>query len=85
VQAIGQLAGGVAHDFNNLLCVSMANAAVLRHTLEEGAAAESPLDHIEQASERAAILVTDVVMPVISGRAALTPLPVKQGRQLVRV
>jgi PAS domain S-box-containing protein len=80
MQAIGQLAGGVAHDFNNLLCVIMANAAVLRHTLEEGAAAVVSIDHIEQTSERAAILVTDVVMPVISGRAALTPLPEKQGR-----
>jgi two-component system, cell cycle sensor histidine kinase and response regulator CckA len=61
MQAIGQLAGGVAHDFNNLLCVIMANAAVLRHTLEEGAAAESPLDHIEQASERAAALTSQLL------------------------
>ena len=61
MQAIGQLAGGVAHDFNNLLCVIMANAAVLRHRLEEDATAKSPIDHIEQASERAAALTTQLL------------------------
>jgi PAS domain S-box-containing protein len=58
IQAIGQLAGGVTHDFNNLLCVIMANAAILRNTLDMDAATASPIDHIEQASERAAALTS---------------------------
>ncbi|RMH51289.1 MAG: PAS domain S-box protein, partial [Zetaproteobacteria bacterium] len=56
LESLGVLAGGIAHDFNNLLTAIMGNAALARMRLDTTHPAVKMLDHVEQASERAAAL-----------------------------
>lgn len=73
MEAIGLLASGVAHDFNNLLTVISGHAAVLgrpdANPEELGSAAEA----IRRASDRAAQLVSQLLM--FSRRQAASPFP----------
>ena len=61
MDSVGILAGGVAHDFNNLLSVIMGHTTLLeRFGSDPGRRAES-LARIQQASERGAALVRQLL------------------------
>ncbi len=61
MEALGRLAGGVAHDFNNLLTVIVGASALLARNLDRPARAQQQLDAIEQASDRASALTTQLL------------------------
>lgn len=54
LKTIGSLAAGIAHDFNNLLMVIRGNTTLLLLGEEDPQIAQKYLQHIEQASARAA-------------------------------
>jgi signal transduction histidine kinase len=62
LESVGQLAGGVAHDFNNLLAVIVNCASLARDELPGGHAAGSELASIEDAAERGARLVRQLLL-----------------------
>jgi PAS domain S-box-containing protein len=57
MEAVGRLAGGVAHDFNNVLMVIKGYGELLTDHLSEQPRLQSMAKEIEEASERAAGLV----------------------------
>jgi signal transduction histidine kinase/ActR/RegA family two-component response regulator len=57
MEAIGLLAGGVAHDFNNLLQVIHGFTELAREKVEPEGAAQRSLGMVLQATERARVLV----------------------------
>lgn len=61
MEAVGRLAGGIAHDFNNFLSVIMANCGLARMDLATGHPAVERIDQINQASQRAAALVQQIL------------------------
>jgi PAS domain S-box-containing protein len=56
LESLGLLAGSIAHDFNNLLGSILGNAELTRHELPPGNPGRRYLDHVEQATTRAADL-----------------------------
>ena len=62
MEALGRLAGGIAHDFNNLLVPIAGNSELLRSAVAGDVAAESLLDDIEKAAERAKELVSRILL-----------------------
>lgn len=61
LEAIGSLAGGIAHDFNNLLATIQGNAGLAMMQCDESHPAMAELDQIVKASERAAVLVRQLL------------------------
>ena len=61
MDSVGQLAGGVAHDFNNILTVIQAHASQLLLDPHLSPRQAESLDHIAQASERAANLTRQLL------------------------
>ena len=61
MEAVGQLAGGIAHDFNNLLTVMQGGVQLARRRLDDPSHVERCLDHIEQASNRSAALIRQLL------------------------
>ncbi|MBL0938340.1 MAG: response regulator [Gemmatimonadaceae bacterium] len=76
LESLGLLAGGIAHDFNNLLGVIRANAEVARAELNGSAEPSLPLEHIEQATERAADLTRQMLAYAGMGRVTITRVDV---------
>ena len=66
-QALVVLAGGLAHDFNNLLTAILGNASLALATLADGHPVSTMLREIVSSSERAAILVLQIL--AYSGKA----------------
>jgi signal transduction histidine kinase len=62
LESVGQIAGGVAHDFNNLLAVIVNRASLARDELPPGHTAEPDLLGIEDAAERGARLVRQLLL-----------------------
>jgi PAS domain S-box-containing protein len=62
LESVGQLAGGVAHDFNNLLAVIVNCAALAREELPAGHEAGTEISAIEDAAERGARLVRQLLL-----------------------
>jgi PAS domain S-box-containing protein len=62
MEAIGQLTGGVAHDFNNLLQVINGHTEMAMHDLQPDHPMQEPLAQIAKAGERAASLVSKLLM-----------------------
>jgi signal transduction histidine kinase len=62
LESVGQLAGGVAHDFNNLLAVIVNCAALAHDELPRGHAAQTELASIEDAAERGARLIRQLLL-----------------------
>jgi PAS domain S-box-containing protein len=73
MQAIGQLAAGVAHDFNNLLTVIKGNASLLGTSEQLTTEDEGFIDEIQEASNRAASLVSQLL--AFSRKQVLQPKP----------
>jgi PAS domain S-box-containing protein len=62
LESVGQLAGGVAHDFNNLLAVIVNCAALARDELPAGHAAGTEIAAIEDAADRGARLIRQLLL-----------------------
>ncbi len=56
LESLGVLAGGIAHDFNNILAAILGHSELASVKLPPGSAAETHLEQIGHASERAAEL-----------------------------
>src|SRR4029077_7301707 len=61
MEAVGRLAGGIAHDFNNLLTIIKGYTELARHRSEGQPALRNDIERIEDASERAAALVRQLL------------------------
>lgn len=61
MEAVGRLAGGVAHDFNNLLTALMGNISLAKLNLPPSDPAARLLGEANKASERAALLVQQLL------------------------
>jgi PAS domain S-box-containing protein len=72
MEAMGRLAGGVAHDFNNLLTAIMGYSELL-HMSVLNQEQTRMVDQIMQVSERAAILIRQLL--AFSRRQPLKPMP----------
>jgi two-component system cell cycle sensor histidine kinase/response regulator CckA len=68
LESLGILAGGIAHDFNNLLASILGNAGMAQLHLPAGTAAAPFLDEIEQAAQRSAELVQQMLAYAGKGR-----------------
>jgi signal transduction histidine kinase len=89
LESLGILAGGIAHDFNNLLTAILGNASLLRTEFPASAHAQTSLEQIEVASERAADLCRQMLAYAGKGRFALESLDlndvVRDSQSLIRV
>jgi len=74
LESLGVLAGGIAHDFNNILGAIMGNAELLRrnHHLDEPATAY--VQRIEESSERAADLCSQMLAYSGKGKFIIEPI-----------
>lgn len=80
LESLGVLAGGLAHDFNNLLTGIMGNASL---ALEEHPRSNR-LAEILQASERAALLIRQMLAYAGKGRFVVEPIDLsRQVREIV--
>ncbi len=61
MEAVGRLAGGIAHDFNNLLTIIKGYTELAIQRKEVPAPVRADIEHIEDASERAAGLVRQLL------------------------
>jgi PAS domain S-box-containing protein len=68
LESLGVLAGGLAHDFNNLLTGIMGNASLAFDDLSGSNPARSHMSEILHASERAALLVRQMLAYAGKGR-----------------
>ncbi len=78
LESLGVLAGGLAHDFNNLLTGIMGNASLALQEPENGDAVRGHIDEIIAASERAALLVGQMLAYAGKGRTMVEPLDLSQ-------
>ena len=76
LESIGVLAGGIAHDFNNLLTMILGNAHLARADLPPDAPAQPSLQQIEQATQRAAELTSQMLAYAGKGRFVIGPVEV---------
>ena len=72
LEAVGRLAGGIAHDFNNVLTVVTNFGEIIRADLPPGSSTLRDLDHILEASNRAARLTRQLL--AFSRRQILQPV-----------
>lgn len=61
LETVGRLAGGVAHDFNNMLTAIHLNAELALKMLPPGAELQRPLLDIQSATERSAMLTSQLL------------------------
>src|SRR5438045_370358 len=61
MEAVGRLAGGIAHDFNNLLTIIKGYTDLARQRTEGQTALRNDIERIDDASERAAALVRQLL------------------------
>jgi len=73
MEAIGQLAGGVAHDFNNMLTAINVYSDLLLNRMTEDDPRRLNVEHILQATERAATLTRSLL--AFSRKQAINPKP----------
>jgi len=78
MDAIGSLAGGIAHDFNNMLYVIMTFTDLVLDATEEGDARRSQLVEVKKASDRAAVLIRQLL--AFSRKQILQPVPLDLNR-----
>jgi PAS domain S-box-containing protein len=61
MEAVGRLAGGIAHDFNNLLTIIKGYTELARQRTDGQSALRNDIERIDDASERAAALVKQLL------------------------
>jgi PAS domain S-box-containing protein len=74
LESLGVLAGGLAHDFNNLLTGIMGNASLARVEVDERHPARGHLSAVLAASERAALLIRQMLAYAGKGRVAISQM-----------
>ena len=74
LESLGVLAGGLAHDFNNLLTGIMGNASLAAGELDDIETARGRIQEVLSASERAALLVRQMLAYAGKGRFLREPL-----------
>ena len=74
LESLGVLAGGLAHDFNNLLTGIMGNASLAMTDVAPSDPTHAHLSEILQASERAALLVRQMLAYAGKGQFVVEPL-----------
>jgi PAS domain S-box-containing protein len=74
LESLGVLAGGIAHDFNNLLTGIMGNASLAMGELGHPEQARERLAEVLQASDRAAVLIRQMLAYAGKGRVMLEKL-----------
>ncbi len=77
LEAVGRLCGGVAHDFNNILAVIAGAASLTRDLLAQRALDVEDMLLIQQAVDRGAALVNDLL--AFSRRQVVKPVPTNVG------
>ena len=77
LESLGILAGGIAHDFNNILTGIMGNISLARMFTDAPEKLGQLLDHAEQASRRAADLVSQLLTFAKGGAPVKKPLSVR--------
>jgi PAS domain S-box-containing protein len=78
LESLGVLAGGLAHDFNNLLTGIVGNASLALEDLGRPEDLQSHLDEIMNSSERAALLVRQMLAYAGKGRYIIEPTDISQ-------
>lgn len=73
LESLGVLAGGLAHDFNNLLTGVMGNASLALEAVHDQEAIRGYLDEIQRSSDRAALLVRQMLAYAGKGRYVVEP------------
>lgn len=73
MQAVGQLAGGVAHDFNNYLQAVRGFTELALEKIEKGHTVYGYLEEVARATERARLLVSQLL--AFSRRQLMNPEP----------
>jgi len=61
LESLGILAGGIAHDFNNILTAIMGNTELAIYQLDDDSPVQKCLHNIEQSSQQAANLCTQML------------------------
>ncbi len=74
--SIGTLAGGIAHDFNNLFGIIMGYSMLLRRKKPDEAKLEKGLDSIQNAADRGATLVKQLLTIARKTETVFSPLNV---------
>jgi PAS domain S-box-containing protein len=74
LDSLGVLAGGLAHDFNNLLTGVMGNASLALDELGDHHPTRTRIAEVVSASERAALLVRQMLAYAGKGRFVVEPL-----------
>ena len=74
LESLGVLAGGIAHDFNNILTTIMGNAGLASHHLPETSPANTYIEHITQASQKAANLCKQMLAYSGKGKFVVKPI-----------
>jgi len=77
LESLGVLAGGLAHDFNNLLTAIMGNAS-LALQMRTPEAAQERIAEVLRASERVALLVSQMLAYAGKGAFVLEPVDLSQ-------
>jgi PAS domain S-box-containing protein len=84
LESLGVLAGGLAHDFNNLLTGIMGNASLALDELHDADRSRTRLDEVLHASERAALLIRQMLAYAGKGRFVVERLDLAaQVREIV--
>ena len=78
LESLGVLAGGLAHDFNNLLTGVMGNASLALEDMEDREQMRAHIGEIMRASERAAMLVRQMLAYAGKGRTIVEPMDLSQ-------
>ena len=74
LESLGVLAGGLAHDFNNLLTGIMGNASLAMEELPDPEKTRQRIEEILHASDRAALLIRQMLAYAGKGRFVIEPL-----------
>ena len=74
LESLGVLAGGIAHDFNNILTAIMGNVALASHQLPETSPANTYIEQITQASQKAANLCKQMLAYSGKGKFVVKPI-----------
>jgi PAS domain S-box-containing protein len=83
LESLGVLAGGLAHDFNNLLTGILGNASLVQEDLDPAHPSRPRVNEIIHASERAAILVKQML--AYAGKGGFVVQPLDLTRQITEI
>jgi PAS domain S-box-containing protein len=84
LESLGVLTGGLAHDFNNLLTGIMGNASLAMDELDERSELHARIGEVMKASERAALLIRQMLAYAGKGRFVVERLDISaQVREIV--